>query len=326
MPYPAITRIKSIAALITIVVLLNACSGDNNGNEQFSLKQVNKSLTESSAFIKSQSDAIYQLLERKIINQASASAAGPWRQHAAEARQLSDSMRTHINNLKERLINRAQFDPFSDEKQSYRSASDVVAKLFKEQKEGQLLHEKLAMFKRNLLDLNDEIRAAFYNGLSITGSDQVSKPSVFTNKYFNGSVAGALSTLNRIENEINIAENKLTVFCNDKTLIPDGQIFFDTYSAIVSQSAYTLKPGEELQIVASLSAFPKAAMPAITFDGQPERIPISDPTDNETPGAATHRFKVPVKPGEYSIPVRVHYVTQNGQQHIVEKIVRYVVQ
>jgi hypothetical protein len=307
---------KLHCAIIALAICIASCS-DNRNN--FALqKELNKSIVQSNAAIRSQSEWVYESMEKKMLDPEKSVQLGEWNARAAKVKELSLAILKHISELKQELINKAGFDPFDDSNKKSGPAGDVVRKVFSELKEGQLLHEKLAIYKHDLLYISDDIRGTFTGKLSITGTDQVSNEQAFTNRYFNSTLADALSMLNKLENEVAIAENQVARFCNERIFMPDGYIFFDTYASVVVPSARTVKPGEKIEFLAALTAFPRIAMPAFVFAGQ--EVSIGEE------GSAVYQIKAPLKPGVYTMPVQITYVTQRGDTHVIQQNVEYTVQ
>jgi hypothetical protein len=63
------------------------------------------------------------------------------------------------------------------------------------------------------------------------------------------------------------------VFCKYKAS-PGCILTFDTHSPTITTNTSILKPGEELEIKAGVSAFSKTGSPIIKFDGK--TIPLSE--------------------------------------------------
>jgi hypothetical protein len=107
-------------------------------------------------------------------------------------------------------------------------------------------------------------------------------------------------------------ELKTITFCNEQVGSLDGHGFFDYYSSIVGQSSTILKPGEILEITAGIGAFSKIAQPKIVIEGKTILL-------NEY-GLSKYRTKVPLKPGNYSLPVKISYFDQVMGLEMIRKI------
>lgn len=298
--------------ILSVILVFASCAGKKDNNIIF-LQEVNKSLEQSNHAIRLSTESYYHLLENKSTDMTTARQAREWLPKAKTIRNLSDSMAKHINNLEKSLVNEAGFDPFINTSEPPGNAT--VAHVFYEHKEGQLLHEKLALYKRNILGIDHSINNSLSDRLQITGSDQVSSTDAFIKKYFNGSLAEAIVMLNKIENEIRITEEMITRFFNEKVGVMIER--FDIYSTIIGQNTTIAKPGDQIEINAGIGAYSRASRPSVFIDGKLIAM-------NEE-GFAVSSFKAPMKSGINRVPVKILYTDQNGIERIVEKIVEYTV-
>src|SRR5206468_11828538 len=73
----------------------------------------------------------------------------------------------------------------------------------------------------------------------------------------------ALTILSKFQNDVKTSENKVAAFCHEQ--VGKVVVRFDTYGAIVGQSSNYLMPGQEIEIMAGVGAFSKAAAPRISI-------------------------------------------------------------
>jgi hypothetical protein len=90
---------------------------------------------------------------------------------------------------------------------------------------------------------------------------------------------------------------------------------YESFSAIVAQSASVVLPGERVTINAGVGAFSRAARPEITVQGRPVAL--------DADGQATKSFFAPRKTGACQVPVLISFINQDGQRMHVRKIVEY---
>ncbi|HEX2628831.1 MAG TPA: hypothetical protein VHM26_07465 [Chitinophagaceae bacterium] len=308
---------KLQCAIIVLAICIASCSSESSLNNFAVQKDLNKTILQSTAAIKSQSEWAYASLQNQKIEPTIVERLNIWNTNATRVKELSAVIINHIHELQQKLISKAGFDPFADINERPAPARDVVRKVFMELKEGQLLHEKLALYKHELLNISQSIRDTFANKLFITGTEQVGAEGAFSNRYFNSTLADALSMLNKFENEVVIAENQVARFCNQQVYSPNWQIFFDSYAIVATPARQQVKPGEQMEIQASISIFTNMAKPVFEFAG--EKVPFGEQ------GTSIYQFKAPSKPGVYTVPVRGTYISQRGDVQTLEAEVKYTV-
>ncbi|MBS1656203.1 MAG: hypothetical protein JSU05_15225, partial [Bacteroidetes bacterium] len=110
-------------------------------------------------------------------------------------------------------------------------------------------------------------------------------------------------------------ENVIIAFCLSE--IP--RIIIDDFGAyvIVGQSSTIVQPKQDIQIDAGIGAFNRAVLPEVIVDSVNIKIDYD--------GAAHYRFKAPSETGEYSIPIKISYLDQDGKREVVEKNIEYKV-
>jgi hypothetical protein len=140
----------------------------------------------------------------------------------------------------------------------------------------------------------------------------------FTKTYFhNMPVIAALSMLSKFENNVKIMENNFIMFCLSKSYSVGGCGYSSGPYSLVSQSSSYVKAGDEIEITAGIGLFTRAAIPRITIKNTP--VPV-----NEN-GVASYRFKTPLEPGKYFVPVKIEYTKPDGTKDLFTKKVAYTV-
>jgi hypothetical protein len=305
------------AAAMTTISLYSCSSGSDKGDITL-LKEVNSSLLRSNYLTTLSTNNIIESLVDKSKKPESSERATKWLAKAITIQKLTDSIISRIEGTKFNLIEEAGFDPLKEENPA--SAKQAVNYIFNVHKGGQLLHEKLALYKKDLNAILEGGDSSFQQHIksliSITGADMITQENSFTEKYFNTSVLGAITMLNKIENDIRGTENKLTMVCNEQAVY--NFCGFNSYSPIISQNTKITKPGDKMQILAGVGAFSTEAKPVITIAGK--EIPLT------AMGYSQYDFKASSKPGTNRIPVRIKYFDQIlGKEVVVEEIIEYIV-
>jgi hypothetical protein len=261
---------------------------------------------------------IFESLIDKVKRPGTTEIASRWLPKAEIIKKSTDTIIRYIERIKHDLMMEARFNPLKEEKPA--SAKQAVDHIFKEHNEGQLLYEKLALYKKNLLSIDPEqkFKWEISDRIAITGTDTVSEKSSFTNKYFNTTILGAITMLNKIETDIRITENRLTAFCHEQISASDWGWGWPGHTVIISQNARIVMPGDNMQILAGIGAFYMEARPIFTIAGQV--IPMN------AMGYAQYDFKASSNPGTHRIPIRIKYFEQiAGKDTIVEQVIEYTV-
>jgi len=304
-------------------LLLPVLSCKNNHSDvQFAaLKQ---SLAASNLMIIAGNNRIYQEMQQKLSDPQSHSKAEIWEPRAAEVKRLSSNMEAFFNNLKANL-----------KKDSANNNS--VDQLFQKQElSAELLH-RLRVYKKELiatvepeafsdnpmlhgalLNYSDHLKKTILPDSeidTIKNKSQAENSNQFANYFKNTTTLGALTMLEKIQNDALIAENSMLQYFNSMAIsYVDG---YTKFSTIVTQSSSIIKTGETLKVYAGVGAFSIASKPTFTINGN--QIPISED------GMATYQLIINKRPGTYYIPVKVDFTRPDGSPHSVRTLVKYMV-
>ncbi|MEO7923001.1 MAG: hypothetical protein ABIR30_04935 [Chitinophagaceae bacterium] len=157
-------------------------------------------------------------------------------------------------------------------------------KIHSNKKAADSLHEKLLQYKQDILNTDSLILLQFEKDFKfIKSSDHFSSSGLLTS----------------LENNIKISENKIITFCEAQIGSVDGAGFFNSYSFLASQNSNIVKPGDDLEIVAGIGSFSRAAQPNIKING----LSLEIGEENY----AHYKMKVLNIPGKYKIPVSISY-------------------
>jgi len=119
----------------------------------------------------------------------------------------------------------------------------------------------------------------------------------------------------RFENNVKVNENKFIAYCHGKTFtIRCGA--FDKVLPAVMQSKGFVKGGEVIEITAGIGVFTYRANPQITVNGK--TIPVEY-------GVAQYKLKTSLKPGNYTVPVKIEYVMPDGTNSFFARNIEYTV-
>lgn len=307
--------LRLLSASITIICLYS-CSSSNGESEVTLLKEVNSSLYQSNQIAKLSTGNTIGSLRDKAKDPSTSERATKWLSKATTITTLTDSIIQYVQKIKSDLIEEAGLDPLKEEKP--KSAEQAVQHIFKEHKEGQLLHEKLALYKKDLLAIvvDSALQQHMKSIISITGTDMISKENSFAETYFNTTLLGAITMLNKIENDLRNTENKLTILCNEQCSPIDRG--FRSYKVIINQKATIIKTGEKMNITVGIGAYSIETRPSFTIADK--EIPVN------AEGFAQYDFKAPAKPGINRIPVVIKFYNDiSGKEVTVKETVEYTV-
>ena len=124
----------------------------------------------------------------------------------------------------------------------------------------------------------------------------------------------AITILSKFQNDVKTSENRVVAFAHEQ--VGKVAVRFDTYTAIVGQSTNYAMPGQEIEIMAGVGAFSKAAQPQITINGQGAAL-------GEDGAARMQSCRWWI--GAHSVPVTIGYIDQEGKPQTITKTVEYTV-
>ncbi|HEX2628832.1 MAG TPA: hypothetical protein VHM26_07470 [Chitinophagaceae bacterium] len=308
--------LRLLMSMVITIISMYSCSSGNDDSNITLLKEVNNSLLQSNRITKLSTDNTLESLENKTRRPETSERATKWFSKALVVKKLTDNIITHIERLKSGLSEEAGFNPLREE---FKPAREAVHHVFNEHKEGQLLHEKLALYKWDLLAIDSTISKIMANDVLIPGIDMISKEESFTDKYFNTTLLGAITMLNKIECDIRFTENKFTVFCNEQISILS--MYLDNFpisTPLVGQSATVVKPGQPITITAGIGEYSLMLKPSVKIGNTD--IPINSNKFSE------YELKTPSEAGDYTTLVTVQYLDPiTGKMVEFKKTIKYTV-
>ena len=125
----------------------------------------------------------------------------------------------------------------------------------------------------------------------------------------------ALTILSKFQNDVKTTENKIVQFCHNK--VGEVTVRYDTYAAFAQTDKSYVMPGDDMEIVAGVGAFSKAALPSISIAGA--GVSLSED------GAAHKKMTAATSLGKHTVPVNITYTDQDGNKQVITKNIEYTV-
>ena len=314
---PRQKMINMMYLVLTALLALNVSSEILNA-----FKTVNRSLENTNTTVNKSTEAIMESLKQKTSDPTSAAKAQIWYPKAQQVQNLSKTVFTYVQGLKDQILRESGGDPNKPEQKFKEDNLDIPTRIMVEKGEGQKLLSALSKYKNDVLGIDREIDSAFKMVLPINLEKPPSKnraAKTWEGAYFHMvPTVAALTILSKFQNDVKTSENRVVQFCHNK--VGEVVLRFDTYAAIIGQNSSYLMPGQELEIKAGVGAFSTAASPTIVIGGQTLKVN----TDGDDKGTVS--LKLPGGGvGPHSVPVRITYTDQDGKPQVIEKTVEYKV-
>ena len=261
---PRQKMINLMYLVLTALLALNVSAEILNA-----FKIVDSSLTSTNSTINTSTNTILASLNEKRSEPATAVKANEWYPKALLAQSASKDLSEYIQTLKSKIMTAAGYNPAKGDTTYKLEDLDIATRIMVTEKEGQKLKQKLDEYKAKLLAIDPLIAQEFKNTLQVnTAMPAVQDKSNNTWElaYFHMvPTVASITILSKFQNDVKTSENKVVAFCHEQ--VGKVQVRFDTYTAIVGQSSTYLMPGQEIEIMAGVGAFSKAATPSITING-----------------------------------------------------------
>jgi gliding motility-associated protein GldM len=309
---PRQKMINIMYLVLTALLALNVSAEILNA-----FKTVDNSLIATNRTINLSTDAVMKSLEDKKSDPTSAVKANIWYPKAERAIALSKEVYDYIQNLRNRILKDADFNPADS---TFKADNlDIATKIMIKEKEGPKLRERLEKYKKDLLAIDPLIAEEFKNTLQI----DLSMPKVQdkSNKTWEAAyfhmvpTVAAVTILSKFQNDVKTSENKVVNFCHQQV----GQVVvrFDRFEPIIGQSSNYLMPGQSLEIKAGVGAFSNAAKPTISIGGVSQQIGDS--------GFVRYTTQAAAGLGQKTIPISISYKDQDGNDRRIDRVVTYTV-
>jgi len=248
----------------------------------------------------------------------SAEKAKIWNAKAEQAKKITDQVYTKIEAYKESLKRASGYAPEKNLMSYKEDDLDAATRLFIVEKKGPELLQDLTNLKKQLLDIDPEIKKKFDGqlpiDLTIPPSTTGSENSWEYNYFHMTPTTAAVTILSKFENDIKNAENQVINFCHDQ--VGAVKVVYNDFQAIAAANSTYLMPGQELVVTAGVGAFNKDAKPTVSIDG-------ASITLNES-GVAEKKFQVSGG-GDKKVHVAITYLKPDGTTAKLEKDIEYTV-
>src|SRR2546423_28084 len=331
---PRQKMINMMYLVLTALLALNVSSEILNA-----FKTVDKSIGKSNAVIDQKNNDTYNLMDSALIDPKTKAKAEIWKPKADQAKQMSASLASYINDVKLKLKKGSGLEINSKGEESFKEDNlDAATRLFDQDGEGKKLYDSLANYRKRIIDILNPAEFAsdpvlkkdvedaknnFNKTLPVdltvppsqTGEKRSQDYKGWTTTYFHMTpTVAALTILSKFQNDIKNSEAQIADYCHQK--IGQVKVVFDKFQALAQASSNYVMPGDQLEITAGVGAFSKAALPKIYIGGQ--LIPLTEE------GTAVYKTTASGV-GDKSIDVRIEYTKPYGTNEIVPKTVKYTV-
>ena len=337
MSLPKEPRQKMINMMYLVLTALLALNVSNEVLEAF--KTVDTSINNSNTVIDKKNSQIYGQFKNELVDEQTKAKAAIWAPKADKVHQYSLAITSYVEELKKSLKEKSGLR-IEDGKEEFKEDDlDAPTRLFTEEGEGVKLYDKMADFKKNVLDvlnpnefadnptLMADIKKAkenFDKALPVnlgfdkerikgnsTGDDK--KDWAFVNFHMTPTIA-AITILSKLENDAKNTEAQMVDYLHMQ--IGTVKVVFDKFQAIAQSSTSYAMPGDPIEITSGVGAFSEAAKPKIYVEGQLQSLTADGTAVYKTTASGA---------GEHTINVKIEYATPSGKIETVNKAVKYTV-
>jgi gliding motility-associated protein GldM len=311
---PRQKMINIMYLVLTALLALNVSAEILNA-----FKTVDNSLTGTNKAVYKSTETILASLNEKQTDPAMAEKARIWYPKAVLAQQYSKEVYDYIQSLRERIMKEAGFDPAKNKDSNFKVDNlDIATRIMVEHKEGDKLRAKLEDYRKKLLAIDPVIAKEFQNALQVNTDMPVVKDKsnkTWSSAYFHMvPTIAAMTILSKFQNDVRTSENKVIAFCHEQ--VGKVVVRYDRFTAITGQSSNYVMPGQDIEVMAGVGAFSKAAAPEITINGQFSALQEDGAAHAKFPGGGL---------GKHTIPVHIVYTDQDGKKIPVDKTIEYTV-
>ncbi len=310
---PRQKMINLMYLVLTALLALNVSAEILNA-----FKTVDSSLDRTNKTINNSTADIMTSFEEQLADEKTRTKAQEWHPKAKEAQQLTTNMYNYIEQLRQRLLKEAGYDPANGDTTYKEDNQDIATRIMVEHGEGAKLQQELKKYREAMLNIHPKVREEFQRTLQVDVSiPQVQNKSnrTWQAAYFHMvPTVAALTMLRKFQNDVKTSENRVVAFLHEQ--VGKVSIRYDAFEAIVGQNSKYLMPGQELEITAGLGAFSKSKLPNVSIGGAGVAL-------NEK-GMAVWRTSATTI-GNHTIPVTVSFIDQDGNTQTRTYNVEYTV-
>lgn len=273
--------------IITILALTLISCSDSSKTDKEIIKEMEKSLERSNRFIGFSTDMHLRRLEEDEKDPVTTEKAKIWLPVAKEIADVSNKVYDNLEALRKL------------EKIGNKEADSLIG--------------NLKQYEEKILSANERIKHEFAEW-AIFQNDSFNKNG-HKRKLISNNPASSHAFLTNIQNHFKRLENVTVTYCGEHI---NRHLRFDNfYSAIVSQNSTILKQNENLEIITGMGIFTAQASPTIFINGKK--------AESDGHAQFVRKIKVPSKPGNYSVPVKIKYFDHFGSEQTMERNVEYTV-
>src|SRR4051812_18059486 len=150
MSLPKEPRQKMINMMYLVLTALLALNVSNEVLEAF--KTVDKSINNSNGVIDKKNSQIYEQFKTELNDEQTKAKAAMWAPKADKVHQLTSALTSYVEELKHDLKVRSGLRMEDGKEEFKEDALDAPTKMFTEDGEGVKLYDKMASFKKNVID------------------------------------------------------------------------------------------------------------------------------------------------------------------------------
>ncbi len=255
---PRQKMINMMYLVLTALLALNVSAEILNA-----FKTVNRSLETTNTTVGNSTETIMTSLQDKLADEKTREKAKIWLPKAQEVQKYSKEAYSFIQDIKNDIIKQGGGDV---DKASFKADNlDIATRMMVDKGKGKDLLKHLADFKNNVLNVDPKIQAEFGKTLPINLETPITESksnNTWERAYFHMvPTVAALTILSKFQNDIRTSENKIVEYCHNQ--VGAVVVRYDTYVGFAATDKSYVMPGDDMEIMAGVGAFSKAALPRL---------------------------------------------------------------
>ncbi|HEU4607895.1 MAG TPA: gliding motility protein GldM [Chitinophagaceae bacterium] len=335
---PRQKMINMMYLVLTALLALNVSSEILNA-----FRTVNHSIDTSNQLITDKNQLTYNAFKKDMEDPQTKAKAEIWAPKATQIQQLSASLFTSIETLKQDMKKESGLRMVDGKEEFKEDNLDVPTRLMDKEGKGKQLYDMLAKYRKDVLAVldpsnfdqdylakNPTLRtqlqndmAAFSKSIPInlqvpksqSGKEYSNDFKGWTTNYFHMTpTIAAITILSKFQNDVKNTEAQIVDYCHQQ--IGQVKLVYDKFQAIATANTTYAMPGDQIEITAGVGAFSDAAKPKITINGQV--MPLQPDGTAKFATTATNA-------GEKVVNVSIEYSKPDGTVDRVNKEVKYTV-
>ena len=290
------------------VLFIISCSA-NKTNEAI-INEINSGLEQSNATINNDSRHTAEMFKLKLYDPLTKTKAEYYYPKLLKVRQASSELIKYIEAIKKQV--QAETNPDSVNDNTKRKS---VNALLIDNNQYRELYKRLKYYREQVLKPDSMLLERIRDYIIIISKEQdtVDNDNFLRRCFHNASPIEAIAYLNRLQNNIAIAEMRCMRFYNES--ISPHVDWFKSYNTIVGQNAKVLRAGDDLEISGGVGTFSRERLLEFLVNGK--RVEANEK------GIVLYKIKTSKKPGNYSIPVQIRLLGEDSIEQKIDFIVEY---